>query len=33
LHALGINHEKEIITPIGRPIALSEGSVIKQLLV
>lgn len=33
LHALGINHEKEIITPIGRPIALSEGSVIKELLV
>jgi len=32
LHALGINHEKEIVTPIGRPIALSEGTVIKELL-
>ncbi len=32
LHALGIKYTKEIITPIGRPIALSEGSVIKELL-
>lgn len=32
LHALGINHEKEIITPIGRPIALSDGNVISELL-
>jgi len=32
LHALGINHAKEIITPIGRPIALSDGKVIDGLL-
>lgn len=32
LHALGINHEKQIITPIGRPIALSEGRVVQELL-
>jgi uncharacterized protein (DUF1501 family) len=32
LHALGIDPRKEIITPIGRPIALSEGRVLKQLL-
>lgn len=32
LHALGLNPEKQIITPIGRPIALSEGSVIQELL-
>jgi uncharacterized protein (DUF1501 family) len=32
LRALGINPEKEIMTPIGRPIALSEGSEIKELL-
>lgn len=30
--ALGVNPEKEIITPVGRPIALSEGSVIPELL-
>src|SRR6266850_4955519 len=30
LRALGINPEKEIMTPIGRPIALSEGRVIKD---
>jgi hypothetical protein len=29
---LGISPEKEIMTPIGRPIALSEGSEIKELL-
>lgn len=32
LHALGINYEKKIITPIGRPIALSDGAVIKELV-
>ena len=32
LHALGLKPSKEIITPIGRPIALSEGTVIKELL-
>lgn len=30
--ALGINPDKEIITPIGRPIALSDGRVISGLL-
>lgn len=32
LHTLGLKPEKQIITPIGRPIALSEGSVIQELL-
>ncbi len=32
LHALGINAAKEIITPIGRPLKLAEGAVIKELL-
>ncbi len=32
LRALGINGEKEIMTPVGRPIALSEGRVIKELI-
>lgn len=32
LHALGVNHEIELQTPIGRPLKLSEGSVIKELL-
>lgn len=31
-HALGINHEKELITPVGRPLALSDGKVISELL-
>ena len=31
LRALGISGEKEIMTPVGRPIALSEGRVIKEL--
>ena len=30
--ALGINPDKEIRTPVGRPIALSEGRVIRTLL-
>lgn len=32
LHALGIRHEEELMTPIGRPIKLSEGHVINELL-
>ena len=31
-HALGIEYDKEMMTPIGRPMALSEGEVIKTLL-
>ena len=31
-HVLGIDYEKEIETPIGRPIALSDGKVIRELL-
>jgi hypothetical protein len=30
--ALGINPDKEIVTPVGRPIALSDGRVIRGLL-
>lgn len=33
LHALGIDHTEELITPIGRPMALSKGRVLRQLLV
>jgi uncharacterized protein DUF1501 len=32
LHALGIDFTQEIQTPIGRPMVLSQGKVIKQLL-
>ncbi|MBL4886590.1 MAG: DUF1501 domain-containing protein, partial [Planctomycetaceae bacterium] len=32
LHQLNIDASKELITPIGRPLALCEGSPIKQLL-
>jgi hypothetical protein len=32
LHTLGINPAKEVITPIGRPLKLAEGEVIKELL-
>ena len=32
LSALGIRFEKELLTPIGRPMAISEGKVIKGLL-
>jgi hypothetical protein len=32
LRGLGINPEKEIMTPIGRPIALSAGNEIRELL-
>lgn len=31
-HALGINPKKELVTPVGRPLALSDGSVIRQVL-
>jgi hypothetical protein len=33
LTALGIEPEKEIKTPIGRPIALSEGRVVPELVI
>ena len=32
LHALGIEHDKEMMTPLGRPMALSKGKVISSLL-
>jgi uncharacterized protein (DUF1501 family) len=32
LHALGVNFAQEIITPIGRPMALSKGKVLARLL-
>ena len=32
MHALGVTHDKELITPIGRPMVLSEGKVISELL-
>ncbi len=32
LHALGIEYDKEMMTPIGRPMALSDGQVIHELL-
>ena len=32
LHALGVNHEQENITPIGRPLRWSDGKVVSQLL-
>ena len=31
-HALGIDFEEELLTPIGRPMAISKGKVIKELL-
>jgi len=31
-HLLGLDPEKEIITPVGRPIALSEGRILGELL-
>ena len=31
-HAFGIDPEKELITPVGRPLALSDGKVIRELL-
>lgn len=32
LHSLGINPAKELVTPVGRPLALSEGRIIRSLL-
>lgn len=32
LHGLGINPDKELRTPVGRPLALSDGVVIESLL-
>jgi hypothetical protein len=32
LHALGIDFAQEVMTPIGRPMALSKGKVIRELL-
>jgi uncharacterized protein (DUF1501 family) len=32
LHALGINHELELDTPVGRPMKLSEGQIVRDLL-
>jgi uncharacterized protein (DUF1501 family) len=32
LHALGIDFTQEIMTPVGRPMALSKGKVLTQLL-
>jgi len=32
LHVLGIKGSKELITPVGRPMALSDGSLIEALL-
>jgi uncharacterized protein (DUF1501 family) len=32
LEALGIDFEKELVTPVGRPLALSEGRVVRELL-
>ena len=31
-HTLGINPEKELITPVGRPLVLSEGRILRDLL-
>jgi hypothetical protein len=31
-HALGIDPRKELITPVGRPLGLSDGRIIKELL-
>ena len=33
LHSLGIEFEKELQTPVGRPMAISKGEVISDLLV
>ena len=32
LHALGIRFERELMTPVGRPMAISKGKVIPELL-
>ena len=31
-HALGMDPIKELVSPVGRPLALSEGKVIRELL-
>lgn len=31
-HKMGLDFEQELITPVGRPIALSEGNLIQELL-
>jgi hypothetical protein len=31
-HSLGINPEKELITPVGRPLTLSDGRILRDLL-
>lgn len=33
LHCLGIDPEKELMTDVGRPMAFSEGNILKELLV
>lgn len=32
LHALGIDFHQELDTPVGRPMAISQGQVIQKLL-
>ncbi len=32
LHALGVDHEEEMLTPVGRPLKWSDGSIVKELL-
>ncbi len=32
LHALGVNFEEEMLTPIGRPLKWSDGKLVRQLL-
>jgi len=31
-HLLGIDHHRELITPIGRPMAISDGTPIGELM-
>ena len=33
LHALGIDHEFEMPTPVGRPLRWSDGNVVPELLI
>lgn len=32
MHQMGVQYDEEMITPIGRPLALSEGTPIERLL-
>lgn len=32
LHAMGVDPERELRTPVGRPLALSDGKVVKEIL-